>query len=89
VWRGEKRPHLRDVRLDGISQGESICRCKVDFADEQVTGAVVIDPFDGLVGGSCCAWCWPTEFGDHLSELRELRGVVVSNENLHLVWLLR
>ena len=87
--RGEKRPHLRDVRLDGISQGESICRCKVNFADEQVASAVVIDPFDGLVGGSCCARCWPTEFGDHLSELSELRRVAISNENLHLVWLLR
>ena len=89
MWRGEKRPHLGDVRLDGISQGESICRCKVNFADEQVASAVGVDPFDGLVGGCGCARCWPTEFGDHLSELSELRRVVISNENLHLVWLLR
>ena len=89
MGRGENGPHLRDVRLDGISQGESICRCKVDFAEEQITGPVGVDPFDGLVGGCNCARCWPTEFGDQLSKVRKFRRIVISNEDLHLVWLLR
>jgi hypothetical protein len=89
VGRGEDRPHLWDVGLDCITQSEAIRRGEIDFGDDEVAGTVGIDPFNGFVGSSCGSRCRPTEFGDHLREVCEFRRIIVNNENLHFVWLLR
>ena len=89
MGRREYRPHLRNVRLDRVTQSESICGSEIDLADDKVAGSVGVDPFDGFVGVSSCARCGPPELGDHLREVREFGRIVIDNENLHLVWLLR
>jgi len=81
--RGEDCFHPGQVGLNRLAQDESVRRLKENFRNQDVTTAMLVDPFDGGVGIGCGPGSGPPESMQRLRQRVGHTGPVINDQYFH------
>jgi hypothetical protein len=87
--RRENGFYIRQMGLDRLAQRESIRGLGEDFRDQNVAPAVLVDPFDGIVGICGGSRQWPAEVAEFCREGFRRGSGAVNNQYFHWASCLR
>ena len=69
--------------LNCLTQNKSVRRLKENFGDQDIASAMLVDPFDSIVGIRCGTGAGPSQCVQRLRQRVGLTGPVINDQYFH------